>query len=383
MLPIARALVAQGHAVLFATGPDFQESVRAADVSPVVAGPSGQDAFEAADREPTFAQLSPSQRGGATFSHIIAPAKLPQLERILAEWRPDLVIYECTDMAAQIAATAAGVPRVLQGWGVVPRVGATYPSPVQASELWESRGLEARDTSIFGSLYLHPMPHSLEPGAQVPVGRLQAMRLELLDSANSKLPAWADTLSHSGRPVVYVSLGTHSYFAQPELFRAILDGLARIDLEIVATVGWHNDPHDIGTYPDRVHLERWLPLGPLLPHCSLVVCHSGSGTLLASLSAGLPLVLLPRGADQFLNAQAGEQAGVAQVISPDALTPETVRAAVEIILSNKSYRHAATRVREEIDAMPTPSSVIRVLQDVVTGHPNTPGTTAVPIVTGQ
>ena len=83
---------------------------------------------------------------------------------------------------------------------------------------------------------------------------------------------------------------------------------------MVVTVGNLNDPAALGNSRANVHVEQWLPLAPLLPRCAAVLCHAGTGTTLAALAAGLPLVLVPQGADQFDNAQACERAGAARVL---------------------------------------------------------------------
>lgn len=77
----------------------------------------------------------------------------------------------------------------------------------------------------------------------------------------------------------------------------------------------------LGELPPTVHVEKWLPLAPLLPRCDAVLCHAGTGTTLAALAAGLPLVLVPQGADQFDNARACERAGAALVLTPDPVSP--------------------------------------------------------------
>ena len=51
-----------------------------------------------------------------------------------------------------------------------------------------------------------------------------------------------------------------------------------------------------------MRVERFVPLDRLLTGVSAVVSHGGGGTILAALSRGLPLVLLPR-APIFHNAQ--------------------------------------------------------------------------------
>jgi UDP:flavonoid glycosyltransferase YjiC (YdhE family) len=365
LFPIAQALVKAGHEVRFATGADSHGRVREAGLVPLPAGPTVDDAFVSSEHDPRFAELSLTQRGGATFSQIIAPAKLPDLERIVAEWMPDLMVHECTDLAAPIAAAVAGIPAVTQGWGLIPLPGLTVPDPADVVPLWRARGLKPDPYSgIFGAVHLHPMPQRLQPNAVVPRGYVQPMRLDMKAVAGATLPTWVDDLQSAHRPLVYVSLGTHNYFSRPELFRTILDGLGRLDVEVVATLGTHNALDSPGPQPERIHLEQWLPLPVLLPHCSLVVCHAGSGTLLASLACGLPLVLLPRGADQFENATACARAGVAQVVPPDALTAETIAHAVEHVLTDDSCHHAAARLRSEIEGMPSPISVVPLLEQL-------------------
>jgi len=371
LLPLAVALVRDGHDVRFATGPDLHARIRQAGVIPVTAGPSFAKALETTSRLPRLLELPLNERGGATFSQVIAPAKLPDLERIVDEWQPDLVVHECTDMAAPIAAAARGLPTVTQGWGLIPLPGLTTPSPADVASLWRSRGLQPDPyAGIFGCLYLHPVPPGLQPDPKVPVGRVQLMRVDPKAVADTELPAWAEQLGMGEARVVYVSLGTHPYFSQPEFFRVILDGLASAEVEVVATLGEHTDPASLGPQSRHVHLERWLPLSRLLPRCSLVVCHAGSGTLLASLAAGLPLLLLPRGADQFQNATASEQAGVARVILPDALTPNAVAREVAQLLISGSYRQAAARLRAEIETMPAPSAVVPLLEELIETWPS-------------
>ncbi|MBV9602486.1 MAG: hypothetical protein JOZ87_37295 [Chloroflexi bacterium] len=302
--------------------------MRDAGVTPLAAGPTFAEAVSLADRR--FAELSFEQRYPAMFSQIIAPAKLVDLERIVAEWQPDLVVHECTNFAAPLAAAVANLRTVTQGWGLVPLPGVTVPDPADVIPFWRSHGLEpAAYSGIFGKVHLHPMPPSLEPEARVPVGRLQPMRLDIVRMPDASLPADLQGLMLDRRPVVYVSLGTVDYFSRPEFFAIILKGLAALRVVVVATVGQHNDPSALGPQPENVHLERWLPLSAVLRRCSLVVCHAGSGTMLASLAAGLPLVLLPRGADQFQNASAGAVAGVARVIPPEGLTSAAVATEVQ------------------------------------------------------
>ena len=102
--------------------------------------------------------------------------------------------------------------------------------------------------------------------------------------------------------------------------------------------------------------------GLLLARCDAVLCHAGTGTTLAALAAGLPLVLVPQGADQFDNARACERAGVARILLGDQVTPAAVRDAVRTVLQDDSTERAAARtLAAEIAVMPSATDVVNEL----------------------
>ena len=68
-----------------------------------------------------------------------------------------------------------------------------------------------------------------------------------------------------------------------------------------------------------MRVERWVPQPEALARASLVVCHGGSGTVLGTLAAGIPLIILPLFADQLANARMLAEAGAARVVEPHEL----------------------------------------------------------------
>jgi len=89
---------------------------------------------------------------------------------------------------------------------------------------------------------------------------------------------------------------------------------------------------------ELIHLERFLPLGALMEHCSLVLFHGGSGTLGHALAHGLPMVILPLGADQPENAVRCSELGASRTLGQDSLTPHPVREVVLDVFQRPSYR---------------------------------------------
>jgi len=51
-----------------------------------------------------------------------------------------------------------------------------------------------------------------------------------------------------------------------------------------------------------------------------------------------------------------------QVLTPDALTPETVRTAVRAVLADPSYRRNAEALRDEMAALPGPEYGVALLE---------------------
>ena len=127
------------------------------------------------------------------------------------------------------------------------------------------------------------------------------------------------------------------------------------------TIGRNNDPAELGPLPANVVVERYVPQADVLPFCDVAVGHGGSGSTLGALAHGLPMLLLPHGADQFENAQACAVLGVARVLMPDALTAEGVASAVRALLAEPAPRAAADQVAREIAAMSTPQEVVAAL----------------------
>jgi UDP:flavonoid glycosyltransferase YjiC (YdhE family) len=99
----------------------------------------------------------------------------------------------------------------------------------------------------------------------------------------------------------------------------------------------------------------------LLPRCSAVICHAGAGTLIGALAYGVPVVCLPRGADQFANAEQVARTGAGIALRPDQVSVESIRDATRRVLDESSYAAVAHQLRSEIELLPDPSAVVEEL----------------------
>ena len=127
------------------------------------------------------------------------------------------------------------------------------------------------------------------------------LRPVALDAVGDEgLPTWLAELPP--RPNVYLTLGTVTN-SDRRVFSAVFEGLKDEPLNLIITVGENNDPTGLGPLPlNARNSARYIPQPLLLPRCQAVMSHGGSGTLLATLSHGLPHLMIPQGADQYVNA---------------------------------------------------------------------------------
>jgi UDP:flavonoid glycosyltransferase YjiC (YdhE family) len=107
-----------------------------------------------------------------------------------------------------------------------------------------------------------------------------------------------------------------------------------------------------------VIISSYIPQHELLPWCDAVVAHGGSGTVLGALAHGLPLLVVPQGADQWSNADTIVAAGAGQRLLRDELSTAAVRECVLALLSKPRYRQAASNIKDEIRAMPSPADAL-------------------------
>ncbi len=93
----------------------------------------------------------------------------------------------------------------------------------------------------------------------------------------------------------------------------------------------------------------------LLMHADLVICGGGHGMVAKTLLAGVPLVVVPGGGDQWEIANRVVRQGSARLIRP--LTPDALVSAVNGVLSSSSCREAAQRAAVTVAGVADPVRV--------------------------
>jgi UDP:flavonoid glycosyltransferase YjiC (YdhE family) len=343
MLDLAQALQRGGHDVRFATNAERHGLILAAGLLPLDAGMSVAEMREErlrrwpeTDRQPASAWAT------RMWTQIMAPSTLRSLLAILADWHPDVVLHDEGEYAGPVAAAKSNIPWVTHAWGSPLRPTSELADLEElASALWRSSDLHV---PTFAGLYqyalVNPCPRFLQPDSPG------------TDTGWPIRPLSFDDDGELLEADAYVGFGTVPAFADAlaELTAAVRSCTER-GMRVVVTAPSETLRDELAAIDhDLVVAREFVSLSALLPSCKIAITHAGAGSVLASLSAGVPLVLVPRGApSQLRMAQACETAGVGRT----CIGLEQIDAAVSDVLSTPSIAANAESGSREIAAMPS------------------------------
>ncbi len=375
MVPIARALADRGHEVaVFNPSPAPSKLVVEAGLTnlPPPARPMPTPAFdlvtisEGWDVEHFFS--------GAYLSQEYVRDAVAVYLDLIRDYAPDVVV-DSFEPVACLAARIARVPlvTVLQG----------NFHPASRGFLWWRNDRPANLASPAAFFNAVAAEHGIAPLARCT--DLMAGDLSLIvgtpetdpvsDDANvtwigpmvfqrpdAALPVWVNQLGASNgdgrkRPLIWVYSGNPRYFpaASPVdsivVIRAAIAALAEEPVDVVLTTGYQELPAEFGALPANFRHADYLP-GPLMAaRADLIVFHGGHSSVMTSLAAGTPSVIIPTISERESNARRLASLGAGEVVLPvtEADGEKRVDAAefaakIQRVLRDPSYRESARRV---------------------------------------
>ncbi|RZS32426.1 L-noviosyl transferase [Herbihabitans rhizosphaerae] len=335
MVPLLWALRNAGHQVLVAGPERFARLATAAGL----ASTSIADDFSLGDLGPAhWSQDSAVESVGRHVREYYVPAAERTAEgtvQLAEAWRPDLVIGPYWEFAAPIAAARLGVPYVLHGWGLICHPQHERPAREALLPLHDKWDVPE---DLPPAHYVDNCP----PGLQWTEPPVPAIASRYGDyNGTAPVPDWL--FDEPKAPRVVVTLGHVPVMGDhPDVVRTTLDALAEFDLDVVVAAS------------DRLEAERFnarfvhgLPLSHVLPSCSAVIHHGGSGSSWSSTVAGLPQLALPQMCVQFQNADRLHEVGAGIALHPEVATVDAIAEAVQRLLFDGAARQVAERLAAE------------------------------------
>jgi UDP:flavonoid glycosyltransferase YjiC (YdhE family) len=362
MIALGRALVARGHQVTLQTWRRWQEHVEAEGL-----------AFAPAPEYAVF----PSGPEPLDFYEAVAHASADTVP-LVRELRPEVVVADILTLAPALAAEIEGVPWATLIPHVYPHgqpdfpvysLGARMPRTAAGRRMWRiaqrpvGRGLERGRRELNQTrarLGLPPLQHvhggiSRELALVATFPQLEYPRRAGGWGPNTHVvgplmwePPARDVELPGGRgaasdgreaPLVLVAPST-AQDSEHRLLLAALRGLAEAPVRVLATWNRRLPPRPLPV-PENARLVDWVSYSRTMPHCDLVVCHAGHGTLVRALACGCAVVACPAIGDMNENAARLDWAGAGVRLPRRYLSPRRLRLAVEMALGDPSIRARA------------------------------------------
>lgn len=393
-LGVARRLVTRGHRVRVLADASMASGVASVGAlflpwHPGSAEPPSAVAFR------DWEMHSPWALARGMADHMIAGPAEVQARRLLdvvATDRPDLVVTSFVAFGAMAAADVAELPfhvlipniYPLPARGLPPLGTGRRPARTVAGHL-RDRAVGAAGGRLLGRCVLPPL-NALRTGLGVPPLRgmwdqvRRARRQLVLTARSFDFPAELDdtvryvgpilddpSWAEAGRwqpppgegPLALVAMSSTGQVQEPTV-QAIVDALARSNVRGLVTTGPELDPARLRG-GNGIVIVRSAPHTEVLDHVDLVITHGGHGTVLKSLVAGRPMLVLPHGRDQHDNAVRVTARGAGEVLRR-AAAPARIAAATHRIIRIRAYRDAARRLGGRISCEMARSSLVAELE---------------------
>ncbi|GAB2960507.1 glycosyltransferase [Saccharothrix stipae] len=381
IVPLARACRSAGHDVRLAGAPGAADDMVRTGLPTVVVGRAAvrpeRSAFLA-----TICRQDPWPAGWPVDRHLLddrrrahlaelgdalvraADAVADDLVAFGRSWRPDVVVHDAVGYAGAVAAAVLGVPAVRHLFGPTsvarPEWCGDRPLPSYV-RMFERFGVDATTGS---ALTVDPTPPALRPAPAddpwLPVRYVP-------HDGSGEAPSWPD--EPLPRPRICITWGRTMARALGGAaagpYRQVIEAIGTLDVDIVL-VACAEQLAMLGELPDAVRVARSASLHLVLPRCDVIVQQGGDRTTLSAAWSGAPQLVVSRRPDAEFAASrlAATGAGIHlryQELRANHNGCDLVRAAVDELLADGSYREAAERLREEVAEQPPPAAIVPAL----------------------
>ncbi|WP_229116642.1 glycosyltransferase [Parenemella sanctibonifatiensis] len=191
------------------------------------------------------------------------------------------------------------------------------------------------DLNLIASLFAH-LNQQETSASEIAVGPIYAQ-------VGDDLPDEVAALAATGRPLVYVGLGSSG---NRRLGLEILHQVAELDVEIVSTLGRFLRAGDREQLPTNVHVHDFLPAHKLAGLIAASVIHGGEGTVQTACASGAPFAGIGLQAEQRFNIDECVRHGNAARFTPGDIRRRRLPGIVTRLLADPSMRRSAVALQE-------------------------------------
>ncbi|MFI1235305.1 macrolide family glycosyltransferase [Nocardia salmonicida] len=352
-LAVIRELVARGHRVTYANDPAVADLITAA----------GAELIPCTSTLPVADNNWPDDPVAAMNLFLDnALLALPQLHAAYDHDPADLYLYDIGAYAGRALAETQNRQMIQLSPTFVAWKGYEHDVAAQLRQLPGSDAYQARfaqwladcgaattDVDDFSGLpdkAVALIPRAMQPHADhVDSGTVTFVGpcFDTRESAGWVRPEHAEK-------VLLISLGS-AYTHQPEFYRQCLQAFGDLPgWHVVLQIGKHTDPHELCDIAANVEVHSWVPQRAILERADAFVTHAGMGGCGEGLLAGVPMIAVPQGAEQFMNADRLVELGVARRIDTAEVTAQNLRSALNDLIGDPEVARRSAQLRTRAQA---------------------------------
>jgi MGT family glycosyltransferase len=365
-LSFVTELVKRGVRVTYFTTEDFRAIIEATGAR-FVPVPSWMAAHAPDNQKKEDGQAEDSVAATVPFLFLNeAGAYIDPVLAVLREDRPDAILHDFAGIAGTMAADVLHVPNIMlyasypsndaysvaESFSGVP---ADHPLRIAAEQIADGyvqkygcRKMTVKE--IFdgqGDLNLVMMQKRLVPNYE----SFDDERFVFTGVQIGKRSAFGSwTAPDNGKPLLYSSLGT-SFNNWPEYYPILFEAVCGLDINVFAALG-SIEPESLHDVPANVELGKMVPQLDILSQASVFITHAGMGGTGEAIYYGVPMIAIPQMDEQAITARRIETLGLGLAF-PDknAITAQTLRAAIERLLNEPSFRETARDYSEDMKSL--------------------------------
>lgn len=398
LVPLAHVLQSAGHEVRVSTGvhgqivgrSDVEATITAAGLTAVPLGarepePTGDSAqpFSASSLRVPGALVQPIGEESwrvvrdeliALFSWHVCPdstaqGRFPVLEDLVAfarAWQPDLLLWDFLGPAASIAAEAIGIPHVRMVFAEdkMALVDEWQPADDDRFGQWmrpllQRYGLTYSKQMLLGQCSIDA--NSIRTGQARSVRYLPMRRIPY--NGAESLPAWLHQPPKLPRVCLTLGWSIMRNLDHFDLSAAELSKVASaLGVEMVVTLA-PDQLTDDGALPDNIRAAGYVPLNVLLPTCSAIVHHGGTGTLAAAIAHRTPQLIIPvANWNEAADARHIQDHGAGLILDSRNFSTERLHDHLQRILNEPTFQTGANDLHTQSLSTPSPIEMASILE---------------------
>ncbi len=266
---------------------------------------------------------------------------------ILNEYQPDLVITDHQMFAGAVAAKKLGIPyttsvtapAAIKVMDELPKVHEWELN--QIINMQKELGLEGEESIACSDLMTMVLTSKAFFGEMTLPDHYRFVGPVIHKRVDQISFDWEKLEQGKGKPKLLVSIGTtFDHEHKKNFFTKVIEAFGGAEMTVVVV----SDPDLFANWPDNFIVQRGIPQLELLPHLDGVVCHGGHNTVCETLTAGLPMVVVPIAYDQSHVAGRVVRVGAGLRLNFNRFKAKHLQEAVQEILNNVSFKEAAVQM---------------------------------------